>query len=201
MVKAYIALDNGTSGTWAMVAPGIVLFVKVPVKNHLSYTKEEKHTDRLDWRKAIGLLKAWTALCKLNRWDIDVLLERPMVNPGRWSATLNAIRCLEAESICLELQGINNYTFTDSRTWQSALLPDIKGSEYLKEASKMLGVLLFPEYEREIAKHKDADSLLMAQWKMEYDLGYHQEVKKCKKKKSKDTGKSGKKSLSRAKDI
>lgn len=54
--------------------------------------------------------------------------------------------------------------YCDSKHWQRILLPKgAKGPE-LKKASMDIGCRLFPEHEKLIRKHKDADGLLIAEW-------------------------------------
>jgi len=182
MKKVYIALDNGSSGSWAMIGLDIPLFVKTPVKNCQSYTKTERHTDRLDWKKALRLLKAWVGYAKASDADLQiVLMERPMVNPGRFFSTVNAIRCLEATSVVLELLGLE-YRFIDSKQWQHCLLEGLHGED-LKKESAVLATKLFPECTKYIEKHKDGDSLLMAEWNRRVDDGEFVPVPKKKRSK------------------
>jgi len=84
-----------------------------------------------------------------------------MVNPGRFNATLSAMRALEAMQIFLEGRRVP-YGFIDSKEWQKALLPaGIKGSEELKDAADTVCRRLFPK----IAVCKGGgDSLLIAHY-------------------------------------
>ena len=59
----------------------------------------------------------------------------PDVAVARFDATLSAIRCFEATLVALEYLGIP-YRFIDSREWQSAVLPGVKGVANLKEAGR-----------------------------------------------------------------
>jgi hypothetical protein len=64
--------------------------------------------------------------------------------------------------ILFEMYGLP-YSYIDSRAWQKELLPaGIKGSAEQKEASKEVGLRLYPEHAELINKHKDADALLIA---------------------------------------
>ena len=90
------------------------------------------------------------------------ILERPMVNPGRFKATISAIRCLEATVIALESLYIP-YMYIDSKEWQRSMLPDgIKGAPNLKKASLDIGNRMWPSLMN--SKMKDADSLLIAEY-------------------------------------
>ena len=55
------------------------------------------------------------------------------------------------------------HIYVDSKEWQKVMLPKgVKGSEELKKSSLDIGNRLFPQFEEN--KHKDRDSLLMAEW-------------------------------------
>ena len=151
-----VAFDNGTSANGiAVLGPdGYVNYLKLPVKNELSYTKEEHHITRIDAPKLLELLKS------LNLpGNTLALLERPMINPMRFRASISAVRCLEAELIVLESLGFK-IEYVDSKQWQRVLLPGIEGSDELKKASLELGKKLYPN----LKLKKDADSLLIAYW-------------------------------------
>jgi hypothetical protein len=91
-------------------------------------------------------------------------MERPCVNPGRFTTTLSAMRAFEATTIVIENLGLTVQETIDSKRWQHKLLPGIKGSPNLKKASMELGIELFPQHKDLIIKHKDADALLIAEW-------------------------------------
>jgi hypothetical protein len=96
-------------------------------------------------------------------------VERPYVNPQGFKASVSALRALEATLICIEFAGIS-YQYVDSRDWQKVMLPKgCKGPE-LKSASMNLGCRLFPKFVDNIKHHKDADSLLIAEWARRYRL-------------------------------
>ena len=86
-----------------------------------------------------------------------------MINPMRFQASVSAARSLEATLIAIESLNLP-HMYVDSRKWQKALLPHgCKGDE-LKKASLDIGCRLFPNRKQIIEKHKDADSLLIAEW-------------------------------------
>lgn len=153
-----LALDNGTSANGvALLGPdNLVRYEKLPIKNELSYTKEEHHITRID---ATGLDKLIRSF-NLPEGTLAVL-ERPMINPMRFRASISAVRCLEAELIVLEHHKFN-IEYVDSKQWQRVLLPGIEGSTELKKASLELGRKLFPK----LKLKRDADSLLIAYWAM-----------------------------------
>jgi hypothetical protein len=155
-MKHYIGIDNGVTGSIGIIhADGSSLFYRTPIKKELSYTKEEKHISRIDVPALREILKPFGQIPE----NAEILLERPMVNPRRFTASLSAIRALEATMIVLE--ELNLYKrFVDSREWQSVLLPGVEGSDQLKKASLELGQKLYPN----LKFKSDADSLLMAHW-------------------------------------
>ncbi len=89
-----------------------------------------------------------------------VYVERPF--SGRFiNAVVPAHRFFEATIITLEDLGLG-YEVLDSAVWQKPLLGPIKGSAELKRASALRGVQLYPQFKDVIARHGDADGLLIA---------------------------------------
>ena len=151
-MKAYIGIDNGVSGTIAILTDNDTIFVKTPVKKEQDYTKAKKIITRVDVSALKELLEPFAN-------DAFILLERPLVNPNRFAATASALRCHEAELTVIEMLGIP-FQFIDSKEWQKALLP--KGCDDTKKASLDIGNRLFPQF-REF-KHPDRDALLIAEY-------------------------------------
>lgn len=157
MSKIYIGLDNGTTGTIGIVGDGIQPQLHhTPVKKEQDYTKAKKNVTRLDCMAFKEIID------QFNHNDIFVVCERPMINPTRWTASMTAIRCWEAQLIMLEVLGIP-HQFVDSKEWQRVMLPKgIKGSNEQKSASKDIGKRLFPQFAD--FKHTDMDGLLIAEY-------------------------------------
>lgn len=156
MSKIYVGIDNGVSGTIGIVGEGIEpIFVKTPVKKEQDYTKTKKIITRLDYSKFMELFSG------LNKNDICVVMERVMVNPTRFAATVSALRCHEAELIMIELLGCK-HMFIDSKEWQKAMLPKGCTGDELKKASLDIGNRLFPQFED--IKHPDRDGILIAEY-------------------------------------
>ena len=151
-MKSYIGIDNGVSGTIAILTDNETIFVKTPVKKEQDYTKAKKIITRVDVSALKELLEPFAN-------DAFILLERPLVNPNRFAATASALRCHEAELTVIEMLGIP-LQFIDSKEWQKALLP--KGCDDTKKASLDIGNRLFPQF-REF-KHPDRDALLIAEY-------------------------------------
>ena len=155
-MKTYIGIDNGVSGTIGIISEKGVSFLETPSKVEQSYTKKKGNITRIDFQKLYILLKGMK--------DCHVMVERPMVNPARFKATVSALRAMEATLIVLEILKMP-YEYIDSKEWQKALLPQgIKGEAELKKASVDIGRRLFPQHENLIVKHKDADGLLIAEY-------------------------------------
>ena len=90
-----------------------------------------------------------------------LLLERPLVNPGRFQQTLSGVRALEAVLIVLEELAIP-YEYVDSKAWQKELITTGCKGEALKTASISVATRLFPTVD--LDGFKDADGLLMAEY-------------------------------------
>jgi hypothetical protein len=158
MNKFYIGIDNGVSGSVGVISDsGKAVWFKMPVKNELSYTKTKKFINRVD---IPALAELFNCVVPLDA-DIVCRIERPMVNPLRFNATLSAMRALEAVQIFLEGRKVP-YGFIDSKEWQKRMLPaGLQGSEELKAAADTVCRRLFPSIS---IKAGGGDSLLIAQY-------------------------------------
>jgi hypothetical protein len=158
--KVYVSFDNGVSGSIGIIYPDKpAFFTHTPVKKCLNYTKVKKWINRIDIPLVKDLLVA-----NLKGYSTDHLivgLERPMVNPGRFAATISAIRALEATLILLE-ELVLPYKYIDSKEWQKIILPSGLEGDELKLASKEVGCRLFPHLSKLFKK--DADGILIAQY-------------------------------------
>lgn len=155
-MKTYIGIDNGVSGTIAIVGDTIqTFFSKTPVVKVQDYTKAKKMISRLD---AMSLYDRLKDLDPLNSF---CLIERPMLNPTRWTASISAARCHEAMLIIIELLRIP-YAFVDSKEWQRKMLPKGFQDGETKPLSLQIGNRLFPQFTG--FKHPDRDALLIAEY-------------------------------------
>ena len=161
MSKSVLAIDNGVTGTIAMLwENGKQHFQKSPVFSVQDYTKTKSNITRIDVNKMKELLLVF--ISKSIPDNMIAVLERPFKNPKFFSSTVSAMRCFEATIICLEFYNIP-YMFMDSKEWQKELLPKgTMGSDVLKKASLDIGNRLFPQFQD--VKHPDRDSLLMAEY-------------------------------------
>ena len=153
--KIFIGIDNGvTGGITILYESGKVLkHIKTPIKNCLNYTKKKAFMNRVAFQELKTILGNSTYY-----HDSFCMIERPMVNPMRWIASVSALRCLEATEIILEELQIP-YQFIDSKEWQKALLPSELKGDQLKKAALDIGKRLFPK--QDIV---NADSLLIAEY-------------------------------------
>lgn len=157
--RIYVGIDNGVTGSIGIVNElGYSDFMKMPIMVELSYQKKKQMITRIDHSK---LIKIFSKADEFRR--LKIFLERPMVNPTRFKATVSALRALEATLVVLEQLDISRQ-YIDSKEWQKAMLPHgLKGDE-LKKASVNIGCRLFPQHKDFIKKHKDADGLLIAEY-------------------------------------
>lgn len=161
-----IFLDNGVTGSIGVYDGEASRFLLTPVVKMQDYTKAKKTISRIDV----------VALSRFFREEfsdsVRVVIERPLINPARFSASISAARALEATLAVVEGQHLP-YMFCDSKEWQRGILPSSgkKGitSDVLKKESMDIGIRLFPTYGELIRKHKDADGILGAYafWKRE----------------------------------
>lgn len=149
--RTFIGIDNGVTGGITIFASNEVIMIheNTPVKKCLNYTKKKGFINRID-------SLAFKALLKRAGENTFCMIERPMVNPGRFAATISAIRCLEATELILEELMIP-YQFIDSKEWQKVVLPSGLKKEELKIAASEVTKRLYPRL-----KVKNADSLLIA---------------------------------------
>lgn len=155
--RLYVAIDNGITGTIAfMKDDGRAKFFHKPIKVQQSYTKAKQNISRVDAQALFELLRS-----QIDSYNVHVIMERPMVNPTRFKASISAMRCHEAELVVIEMLQLP-YSYMDSRKWQKELLPSGLETDQLKKASLEIGNRLFPQFRDN--KHKDRDSLLMAEY-------------------------------------
>jgi hypothetical protein len=164
MAKVYIGIDNGVTGTLAVVGELGSTFRKVPTKIEVDYQKSKVHKrTRIDHMALCEFLSEVKTRCDMLGLDIMVVCERPMSNKIRFDATVSAARAMESTVIALETYQLP-YQWIDSGAWQKVILPKGCKGDDLKKASADIGCRLFPAFTDAIRKHKDADSLLMVEW-------------------------------------
>lgn len=176
-MKYYIGIDNGVTGSICILDEHgkCIDYFPTPVQKTLNYTKAKEYVNRVVVKDLAQRLQPYAKAA-------TVLLERPLVNPGRWKATVSAIRCDEATRGVLEALGAK-LIYVDSKEWQTPMLPkrkpigrlpksappqekkaykDAKARFALetKELSLMAAERLFPH----VSFKKDGDAALIAEW-------------------------------------
>ena len=116
MYNYFIGIDNGSSGSVGILNTdgSFALYSLTPTKKEQNYTQVKKNISRIAVESLEILLKPYVLGY--------AFLERPMVNPLKFSTTLGAVRALEATLIVLERLKIP-FEYIDSRKWQHLLLP------------------------------------------------------------------------------
>lgn len=161
--ETVIGIDNGCTGSIGIIKKGAdPVFILTPAFKTQDYTKAKKTISRIDVPQMYDFIKYHT---ERRQSTAIAYVERPMINPARFSSSIVAARAYEATITVLEMLGIP-YQPIDSKEWQRGLLPSSgkKGidSAVLKQESKDIGIRLFPQFRELILKHKDADGILMA---------------------------------------
>jgi len=161
--RVIIGIDNGATGTIALVGLFNPIFMETPVKKGQDYTVKVQNVSRIDWARLKELLEDWKSKADEQETPIFAYVERPYT--GRFPKTVAiAARAYEATIIILEQLGIG-YEAVDSGHWQKGMLPKgTKTSVKLKKASRDVGCRLFPMHAELIKKHTDADGLLIAEY-------------------------------------
>lgn len=151
----FIGIDNGISGSIGIIEPDNYYFIRTPIFFTRDFHKEKRNINRVNVRALMDYLKLFI------EDKYEICIERPFINKIGFSSTISSVRCHEATLIALDLIG-SNYNFIDSKEWQKYFFKNCKGTSNLKKASLELGNKLFPKVSNN--KHKDRDSLLIAQF-------------------------------------
>lgn len=159
--KIYIGIDNGVTGTIGWVADFGSGIRVTPAISEQSYTKAKNIIGRIDHVQLRIHLRS--IIGNVPPADCIAVIERPMINPMRFKASVSAARALEATLCVIEDLQIP-HMYADSRSWQKKLLPQGCEGKELKTASRDIGCRLFPHCADVIDNHKDADGLLIAEW-------------------------------------
>ncbi len=160
--RTYIGIDNGVTGSIGIIVvknsyPSSHLFIPMPTIVEQDYTKAPKAVKRIDYKILKQIILHYKDMNPI------ILLERPRINNTNFWTSISAARAHEATLIAIEEVGIPLYNgrCIDSRNWQSELLPNVKGHDNLKQASKDVGKKMFPTIKTSL---RDYDGLLIAEW-------------------------------------
>lgn len=159
-MRVYIGIDNGISGSVGILEctedDVVAKYFLIPIVEEQDYTKKKQYISRVELDKFCRILSGYKAK------DIILRIERPMVNPTRFKASVSALRAHEAMLIGLQMLNFP-YEFIDSKQWQKDMLPNgVKGSAELKKLSLQAGRRLFPQLKDRFKG--DADGILIAEW-------------------------------------
>jgi len=163
MSKIYIGIDNGVSGSVGIVGEGLEpVYFPVPTLSQQSYTKKKQSITRIDTEELRYKMREGIP-DTANDYDVFAVIERPMINPARFKASISAARALEAVLSVIEFMDYG-HCYIDSKEWQKKLLPNGCKQAELKIASSDIGKRLFPMLSDVIDKQKDADGILIAEY-------------------------------------
>lgn len=172
LTTLYVGVDNGVTGWMAALDPrtgALVDLRPVPTYREVKETKAggfETHIQPDELEQAFLDIKAKFGSLETR---VKVVYERPMINPMRFVATISAVRADEVLRVILARLSLPKVRL-DSKQWQAALLPTgLKGPE-LKKASKDVALRLFPEWRERMAKAKDGDAILIAEFARRMNL-------------------------------
>lgn len=156
MKTATIGIDNGSTGSVGIIDPNGATYFSTPTKEELHYSKAGKVRNRIDHYELEAALSPFLV------YPCHAYIERPFTgSPMMINTMLLSARSYEATIIVMERLGIG-YDVIDSKGWQAAMLPGVKGSDALKKASKLRGIQLYPRLAPYINRQGDADGLLIA---------------------------------------
>ena len=160
MKELIISFDNGISGACCILNlfhDEEVYYFEMPTFKVSSSFKGVGYITRIDHKQLYRNLEKY-----IKNRECYVYLERAMKNPGRFKNSISAVRAFEATIITLENLDLE-YKEIDSRKWQHTTLgKEVKGRDNLKIASLHKAQELFPSFYKDIQKHKDGDSFLIA---------------------------------------
>lgn len=156
----FVGCDNGVSGSVGIVSDtGFIAYsFPTPVRKELNYTKKKGWIHRVDYARLRSMLSEAIGSFGDGQ-DVRVFMERPMVNPMRFAASVSALRAFEATVLVFESLGLS-YEYIDSKEWQAEMLPRKVGKDELKKASLSVGKRLFPK----LTFTADADGILIAEY-------------------------------------
>jgi len=158
MTRCTIGIDNGTTGTIAILGPDGPFFDLIPTKEYLM-GRAGKIVRRIDHAALLDMIDS---RIPAYRGELSAYVERPFTGSAMMSNTsVLSARAHEAVLIVMVTLGIG-LTTVDSKTWQVPILGAVKGSAELKKASKLRGMAMYPAFAAQIKSHGDADGLLIA---------------------------------------
>lgn len=156
MSRAYIGIDNGTTGAIGIITDEEVKLVRPKAYIRPSTLKSGKGNE-IDPKALLAIL------APLSGGIVIATIERPFSAVGKGNAPVLSRGAFEATRAVLELLDIP-FQVVDSRAWQKKYLPIGAKGKDLKDQSRALGIQRFPASEPEIRKQGDADALFLAHY-------------------------------------
>jgi hypothetical protein len=159
----FIGIDNGPSGSIGIQVYNVKgmkveeVFMKTPTYMRQDYTKKKKRLSQIDFKVLRPLLKQY------RHDNVHAVMERPLVNPGRWVASCVGLRVHQQWLDLFDFYHLPEPASIDSKEWQKVLLPKGTTGEELKTRSKEIGHRLFPKACRDV-KHGDCDGMLICEF-------------------------------------
>lgn len=159
----FIGIDNGPSGSIGIQVfnqGGMKIsevFMKTPTFMRQDYTKKKKRLSQLKFEVLRPLLKQY------RHDNVYAVMERPLVNPGRWSATCTGLRVHQQWLDLFDFYHLPEPVSVDSKDWQKLLLPKGTTGDELKTRSREVGNRLFPNACGKV-KHADCDGMLLCEF-------------------------------------
>ena len=152
-----IGIDNGTTGSIAILGPDSAIFETMPTMR-VNEGREGKMITRIDHKELAALLRLHIPVMA----RAHAYVEKSFTGSAMMiNTSLLAARSYEAVIIVLEQLGIGYHRIASS-DWQKPVLGAVKGRENLKAASLSRGVQYYPQLAAAIKAHGDADGLLIA---------------------------------------
>lgn len=160
----FIGIDNGPSGSIGIQiynSKGMrqeVQFFETPTYMMQDYTKAKQRISQLD---LLALRKQWKIF---KEYNVYIAMERPLVNPGRFTATKVGLRVHQQFLDLCKILRFPEPVSLDSKQWQKKFLPKGTTGEELKKRSKEIGMKIWPMCADAMRKHKDADGMFISEW-------------------------------------
>lgn len=159
MAKVFVFVDNGPTGSIGVIREDGTSpeYIPVPTYKERNHTKgKSRHTTHVDYDALVGILRRVS-----KSGEIVLASERPLINPGRFFATISGVRAHEVFLCAARSLKLSPACTYDSRNWQPEALGPFSVGES-KERSRQIGTQLFPQFAELIAKRGEADGILGA---------------------------------------
>lgn len=163
MPKLYVGIDNGVTGSIGAVRHDgtDAIQMKTPVFSQQTYTKKKRNLHRIDRPALKGLLAMFKRMADEDGHEIKIVMEAPMINPRKFSASISAARAFEATLTVLEDMELPFETIPAVQ-WQKVIFPRGTVEKDTKKLSNQMGNMLYPGKNSD--GHDDYDGLMIAEY-------------------------------------